>query len=72
MTRKIFFGLIAFALVAALAVPATAQVNFKFGAWFRMRGVATENQDRLDTVTGAPGDLGRDQWRYYDHVFRPY
>ena len=72
MTRKIFLGLIAFALMVALVVPATAQVDFKFGGWFRFRGIASNNQDRLDTVKGAPGDLGRDEWRYYDHVFRPY
>jgi len=72
MNKKLVGLALAAVMTFGIAATAAAQVNFKFGAWFRMRGVATENQDRLDTVTGAPGDLGRDQWRYYDHVFRPY
>ncbi|MFQ5691633.1 MAG: hypothetical protein ACE5IM_01130, partial [Nitrospinota bacterium] len=71
MLKKLVGVALALALTAGLATTAMAQgVNFRFGGWFRYRGIISDNQDRLDTVRGT--DIGRDQWKFYDSVFRPY
>jgi len=71
MNKKLVGLALTVAMLFSIGV-AAAQVKTKFGAWMRFRGVAANNQDRMDTVTGNGENLGADNWRYYDHVFRPY
>ncbi|MFQ5915631.1 MAG: hypothetical protein ACE5JS_20870, partial [Nitrospinota bacterium] len=72
MIRKLLGVGLTLVFLTGFATSAMAQaINFKFGGWFRYRGIVTDNQDRLDTVEGAAGDLGRDNFLFYDSVFRP-
>lgn len=70
MSKKLIGVALAVAMTFGVAATAMAAVNMKIGGFIRYRGVTVENQDRLKHVAGS--DLGRDTWRYYDHVFRPY
>ena len=72
MNKKLVGLALAVAMTFGIAATAAAQVNFKFGAWMRYRGVLSDNQDRLDTIKGSGSNLAKDNWKYYDHVFRPY
>jgi hypothetical protein len=72
MNKKLVGLALAVAMMFGIASMASAAVKFKFGAWMRYRGVLTDNQDRLDTIKGSGTNLARDDWKYYDQVFRPY
>lgn len=71
MNKKLVGLALTVAMMFGVASMASAAVKFKFGAWMRYRGVLTDNQDRLDTTDGV-ANRAKDDWKYYDQVFRPY
>ena len=71
MVGRLFRVAGALVIMAVLASPVLA-VDFSYGGWHRVRAIAGNNQDRLDTVEGQDdtGKQSRDNWRFFDSVFR--
>ena len=70
MSKKLLGLAVALVMLFGVVAIAKAQmdpIKFKFGGWFRYRGIATDNRDRLDTKGGENDDNNS----YYDVVFRP-
>ncbi len=63
MSKKLVGLALALVMLFGVAAMAQAQVKFKFGGWFRYRGVTTDNKDRNKDAV--------DDTNYYDVVFRP-
>ena len=66
MSKKLLGLAVALVMLFGVVAIAKAQmdpIKFKFGGWFRYRGVASDNRDRNDD--------NDDNNSYYDVVFRP-
>ena len=66
MLKKLLGVALVLAMVAVFAAPASA-ADFSFGGWYRLRAIAADNQDRLDTLPQSVG--ARDNVRYTDSTF---
>ncbi len=66
MLKKLLGVALVLVMVAVFAAPASA-ADFSFGGWYRLRAIAANNQDRLDTLPRGVG--ARDNVRYVDSTF---